>query len=264
MEKPIRQDCEDDASALLALLTTGLARERTSSGVLGDPLMYRGRISLNVESPFALHVVIQKTRVRLRDWMSRPWYAKKVAAYQKRGGLPQRASDCERSSLDELRSVFRAAMMLRYGVAVDYSTFRALRRLVVDGELSELELRKFLHFPTVWWGTAVRPSPHEGSIQRVLKRIWAMGRPAQGRLMLIRFHWATRLMLGLLSSATLAMVAFLIFAAVVCYVFYGPVQIVAFFLWATSQFAVLSAGLLWFGLYGDRAARFLSERLPHC
>lgn len=48
-----------------------------------------------------------------------------------------------------------------------------------------------------------------------------------------RVNWATRLMLGLLSSVALAVVAFLLFAAVVSFVLHGSTQTVAVFLWAT-------------------------------
>lgn len=264
MKKPNPQDREDDAAALLAMLTTALLRERGAPGALGDPLVSRGPSGLNVESPLSQHMVIQKTRIRLWDWLDRPWYAKKVAAYQKSGGLAQRSLDSERSSFVELRSVFRAAMMIRYGVAVDYPTFRALRTLIVDGVLTEPQLRALLQYPNVWWGTSLKPSANDGLLPRVAKRIWSMGRPAQGRLVLIRFHWATRLLLGLLSSVTLAAVTFLIYAAVANFVFDGPTKAVAVFSWAASQFAILSAGLLWFGSYGDQAARVLSEKLPDC
>ncbi len=263
MKKPNSQDPKD-AAALLALLTTALLRERRAPGVLGDPLASRGPSGLNVESPLSQHVVIQKTRIRLWDWLNRPWYAKMVVTYQKNGGLVQSSLDSKRSSFVELQSVFRAAMMIRYGVAVDYPTFRALQTLVVDGVLTEPQLRALLQYPNVWWGTSLKPSANDGFFPRIAKRIWSMGRPAQGRLMLVRFHWATRLLLGLLSSGTLAAVAFLIYAAVANFVFHGPTKAVAVILWAASQFAILSAGLLWFGSYGDRAARVLSEKLPDC
>ncbi len=259
MKRPNPQDREDDAAALLTMLTTALLRERAAPGTSGEPPVSGGLNSLNVESPLAQHVVIQKTRVRLWDWLNRPWDAKEVVAYQKRGGL---APDSERSSRVELPSVFRAAMMIRYGVAVEYPTFRALQALIVDGVLTEPQLKKILQYPNVWWGTAVEPSPQDGPFMKVVKRIWSMGRPSQGRLMVIRFHWATRLMLGLMTSITLAAVAFLIYAAVASFILHGPTQTVAVFLWAMWQVALLSAGLLWFGSYGDRAARVLSERLP--
>lgn len=264
MKKSNPQDREDDAAALLAILTTALQRDRSALGASGDRLVSRAPTSLNVESPLSQHIVIQKTRVRFWDWFNRPWYAKKVVAYQKKGVLAQGSPDSERSSLVELRSVFRAAMMIRYGVAVDYPTFRVLQTLVVDGVLTEQQLRKLLQYPNVWWGTAFIPTADDGPVLRGVKRLWSMGRPTQGRLMVIRFHWATRLMLGLLSSVALALVAFLFYAAVASFILHGPTQTVSVFLWAMWQVALLSAGLLWFGSYGDRAARVLSEKLPDC
>lgn len=261
MKKSNPQDHEDDAAALLAILTTALQRDRSALGASGDRLVSRAPTSLNVESPLSQHIVIQKTRVRLWDWLNRPWYARKVVDYQKRGGLAPGSPNSERFSLVELQSVFRAAMMIRYGVAVDYPTFRALQTLVVDGVLTEQQLTKLLQYPNVWWGTALAPGVDDPPFWRLCKSFWSMGRPAQGSLMVIRFHWATRLMLGLLSSVAFAVVVLLLFAAVASFLLHGPTQAVGVFLWAMWQVAVIAAGLLWFGPYGDRAARVLSEKL---
>lgn len=162
----------------------------------------------------------------------------------------------------ELQATFRAASMLRYGVAIDHRDYRVLRGgAVVAGALTERQLKCLLSFPTVWWGTEVQPTSEDGLLLRALKRLWIMGRPPAGELMVIRFHWLTRLTLVVLSAAAIGALTFVTSAAGVIWVRHGSTAEAAVFLEAAFQLAILAAGLLWFGPCADRAARVLWKRV---
>lgn len=209
--------------------------------------------------PLLQQAVISNTRVKWWDWLNRPWHARKVVGFQKR--LAHDRDACLPAGLTQgdLRAAFTAATMIRYGVAIDHRSYRVLRGLVVDGSLSERQLKHLLSFPTVWWGTEVRTSPTDGVLLRILKQLWTMGRPPAGELKVIRFHWMTRLVLGALSVAASGSLLFVTFAAGVTWMRHGLTAEAVVYLWTAFQLALLAAGLLWLGPCADRAARVLSK-----
>lgn len=203
--------------------------------------------------------VIGNTRVKWWDWLNRPWHARKVVGFQKRLARDRDACLTGGLTQGDLWAAFTAATMIRYGVAIDHRSYRVLRGLVVDGSLSERQLKRLLSFPTIWWGTEVRLSPGDGLLLRTLKQLWMMGRPPAGELRVIRFHWMTRLVLGASSVAASGALLLVTFAAGVTWGRHGFTAEAAVYLWTAFQLALLTAGLLWLGPCADRAARVLSK-----
>lgn len=201
--------------------------------------------------------VIRKTRVTWWHWLNRSCHARVVVHFQE-------AFERDRSvaaSPEAIAKAFQAATLIRYGVAVDHRHFRQLRGLVVDGIFDDRRLAALLSYPTIWWGTNVRPSADDGFALARTKRLWAMGRPASGELTVARFHLLTSVLLTVLSVASIGGAAYLVYATTATVLRHGPVPEAAVFAMAASQLALLSSGLLWLGPYADRAATVLSKAM---
>jgi hypothetical protein len=242
----------EDAATLLAALATRLSAGVRDGGTfgIGSALLHQ---SADNNSILQL-TVIRKTRVGWWDSLNHPWHARRLVQFQKQFAA-RGAADVTPA---ELASVFAAAAMIRYGIAVDHRQYRVLRGLIVDRKIDERRLRRLITFPTIWWGTAVRSSRDDGPFRRFLKWLWTMGRPPAGKLMVARFHWGTRMCLGMFSAATIGVLVYTAYAVVVTLVKHGPAPEAAVFSYAVSQLALLAAGLLWLGPYADHAARRVS------
>lgn len=241
-----------DAATLWSSVATGLA---SSLGRTLEPGFESRFESFKAAaariSPAMKATIIRKTRVTWREWLQYPWHAILVKGFCRK--FPSEVSSG--GPRDEvLGKVFRAAAVLRFGVSVDYPTYRRLRQLVVDHEINERELKHCLGYPTIWWGTAVVASPGDGYVLRILKRLWTMGRPPDGEIVIARFHWITRGFLALFAVTSMLAMAYLSYAAITTLILHGPRPEGALFSLVAGQLAFLVAGLLWFGPCADRAA----------
>lgn len=249
---------EDDAAALLAAVAAGIAE--VGSNPDADAL---AALKLAIDGdPLLQFTVIRQTRVTWWDWLNRPCHAKRVACFNARYEALQKASLNDELTRSELLGAFRAAMMVRYGVAVDHQSFRILRGLIVDRRISERRLKWLLSFPTIWWGTSFKPRAEDGIATRTIKRLWAMGRPQTGELAIARFHRLTRWASGLMLVAAMSAFSLMIGGAIATLMRRGLTWDVAAYSWSAMQFALLAAGLTWLGPGADKAARYLMDRLP--
>lgn len=254
MKRKSAEHRDEDLAVMWSAVISALAA--TDDLKAGDPTSLKDALN---GAPLLQQAVIKNTRVRWWDWLNRPWHARKVVSFQKRQKHDPDAYKLGGLTPVDLQSAFRAASMIRYGVAIDHRDYRLLRGAVVDGALTERHLKRLLSFPTVWWGTEVRLSPGDGLLLRTLKQLWTMGRPPAGELRVIRFHWMTRLVLGASSVAASGALLLVTFAAGVTWGRHGFTAEAAVYLWTAFQLALLTAGLLWLGPCADRAARVLSK-----
>ncbi|WP_153117016.1 hypothetical protein [Rhodocyclus tenuis] len=248
----------EDAAMLSTAVITGLSSGR--AGVRARIETHPGEaLGKAIDgNPLLQLAVIRSTRVSAGAWLTQPWNARRVVQLQS----ALRASDAPVDVRPgELAKAFRAATLVRYGVAVNHRRYRILRGLVVDGALNDSRLAQLLRYPTIWWGTGVQLTPEDGVVVRSLKRLWRLGRPAEGELVIARFSPFTRGVLNLASVAALALLAYVFFAVILTLIRSGPTHEAAVFSYFGAQVALLAAGLLWLGPCADRAARELSRYL---
>lgn len=257
MEADDQGQSSEDAAALLTAAAMGIATSGTGACESGfDDLKaaFRGSSAL-------AGAVICRVRLKPADWIFRPLSALRLRAFQQKLAADDGEGRAKQLSPSDLQKAFRAAMRVRYGVAVDHAMFRDLRSLVVDGLVSEQQIKFLLSCPTVLSGTSVQYCAQDGFLRRGLKRLWALGRPPSGRLAFIRFHPITRLMLWLLVITTFAAFACVAYVAVGELVVVGPGGAAASYFLLASHLAVICAGLLWVGPCADRASLFLTKTL---
>lgn len=257
MQADDRAQSSKDAATLEAAAAMGFAARGTGSSENSSV-----DLSAAFESSSLLaRAVIHRVAPKPVDWIFRPLSASRLRAFQQKLVADDGEGRVVQLSPADLQSAFRAAMRLRYGVPVDHAGFRDLRGLVVDGLVSEQQLKFLLSCPTVLSGTSVQHREQDGFLRRGLKRLWALGRPPAGRLVFIRFHPITRLMLWLLVITTFAAFGCVAYVAVGELVVVGPGGAAASYFLLASHLAVICAGLLWVGPCADRASSFLTKTL---
>lgn len=246
-----------DAATLLAAASMGFATRGTGSSRSElDDL----KATLGGSSLLARRVINQVTP-KLVDWVFRPWSALRLRAFQQKLAAEEGAGRAGKISAADLQQAFRAAMRVRYGVPVDHAVFRDLRGLVLDGLVSEQQLKFLLSCPTVLCGRSIHHSAHDGPVRQGMRRLWALGRPPCGQLAFIRFHLVTRVMLWLMVVATFLALACVAYVAVGTLLVVGPGGEAASHFLLASHLAIICAGLLWVGPCADRAASFLTTQL---
>lgn len=257
MEADDQGQSSEDAAALLTAAAMGIAtsgRGACESGFDDLKAAFRGSSAL-------AGTVISRVRLKPADWVFRPLSALRLRAFQQKLVADDGEGRVVQLSPADLQSAFRTAMRLRYGVPVDHAGFRDLRGLVVDGLVSEQQLKFLLSYPTVLSGTSVQHCAQDGFLGRGLKRLWALGRPPAGQLAIIRFHPVTRVMLWLTVAAAFLAFFCVAYVAVGELIFVGPGGAAASYFLLASHLAIVCAGLLWVGPCADRAASFLTKTL---
>lgn len=158
-------------------------------------------------------------------------------SYRLRDRLLEKLSNSQLSPAEErdvIERLCRCASLLEFNVEVNSYWYRRLKEVVADRKISKAHLRSLLRSSTVWWGTHSAPpiARHTRGFFRFFELL-NKGRPRNGDLFLIDFHWTTKvaliivlglacvvfsailwgLGLGLFYKGTKLELAFLIFAA---------------------------------------------------
>jgi hypothetical protein len=151
--------------------------------------------------------------------------------------------------------------MVEFGVDVNEKWYRRLRGLVAAGKITSRELKSLLRRSTVWWGTEPATGASRRAARSLTRRLWAMGRPAHGELLIAEHHWTTRtLLLTLLGMSGFALMVVVIGLARHL-LHEGAVSELPPMLVALYTYGLLVWAAWWFGPHSWSAADRLSELL---
>jgi len=136
--------------------------------------------------------VARDLKLSIGAWLARPWHCWKLRTLVR---LLLVENLDPRREVEAINLLTRCAAMVEFGVDVNASWYRRLRIAVAEGRTTSPELRSLLRRATVWWGTAPRKLGANGSALGMAKRLWKMGRPGSGELLIAEHHWLTRFLL---------------------------------------------------------------------
>jgi hypothetical protein len=250
---------DDDKARLLAALSLSLisesakaSRNRSFDERLAD-------LELNMVSQGWQITVARDLEVNLSAWIGQPWNCWKLSKLLQE--LQGEALDPvrEANAMDQLN---RCAAMLEYGVDVNPAWYRRLRLAAAKGLIESRELRSLLGRSTVWWGTSTRHSAIKTSRFTWAKRLWSMGRPASGELLIAQHHWVTRLLLTvlLLLSGTALTISLAGFAFNLT--MYGSVDMLGPATAAVCTYSTVFWAAWWFGPHSWLAVQRLRKLFP--
>lgn len=136
--------------------------------------------------------VARDLKLSIFAWINRPWHCWKLRALCR--ALLQECAEPSKEA-QAIQLLTRCSAVVEFGVDVNAKWYRRLRETVARGEITTSELRSLLSCLTVWWGVAPSPRAENGGLPSVPSRIWRMGRPADGELLVSDHHWVTKALL---------------------------------------------------------------------
>ncbi len=142
-------------------------------------------------------------KLSMWSWFAQPWHCWKLRRLVR---VLLHEELHPKQEADAINLLNRCAAMVEFGVDVNDQWYRRLRGLVAAGKITARELRSLLRRSTVWWGTEPAREASQRPASSLGRRLWAMGRPADGELLIAEHHWSTRvLLLTLLASSVFAL-----------------------------------------------------------
>lgn len=193
---------DDDRAQLIAKLVVAMQSDTASVDSTFSELLHNTEKFLR-ESNSSL-TIAQKLRWDHLTWIDHPWHCYKLKR------LVSQIQNQDFSDIDEaeaLKLLTRCCAMIEFGVDVDYKSYRRLREVVIDHNISAYELKSILRHSTIWWGTSVTATCEQNLFIRFFLFIWSMGRPRDGELLMQDHHSFTK-------SAILAFICFLVLGLV--------------------------------------------------
>lgn len=191
---------KDHARLLAALVIAAQATKREPNQSFKQKLQ---NLKSQPRGPDWIITVARDLSVSRLDWINRPWHCyklKQLATQLLNQTLPSHEEDMATDLLA------RCCAMVEFGVDVNRHYYRNLREAVYDNQISSRELRAILRHSTVWWGTSINAQRRSNIFHRIACRLWSMGRPASGELVLKPHHWLTKAtILAGLCAASLAL-----------------------------------------------------------
>ena len=152
--------------------------------------------------------VARDLKLSIFAWINRPWHCWKLRALCRE--LLQECAEPSKEA-QAIQLLTRCSAVVEFGVDVNAKWYRRLRETVAKGRITTSELRSLLSCLTVWWGVAPSRGAENGGLLSVPSRIWRMGRPADGELLVSDHHWVTKsllLMILIPSGIALAVLTF--------------------------------------------------------
>jgi hypothetical protein len=249
---------DEDEARLLAALSLALRRAaldeskdtsfETKLARLGDAMVGR-RWQVTAARDLKLSIW---------SWLARPWHCWKLRQLVR---VLLHEELHPKQEADAINLLNRCAAMVEFGVDVNDSWYRRLRGLVAAGKASNRELRSLLGRSTVWWGTEPSTGDSERAARSLARRLWAMGRPANGELLIADHHWTTRLLLLLLLGLAWFALAVVAIGFVRHLLNRGAVSELAPMIVAFYTYGVLVWAAWWFGPHSWSAADRLRDLL---
>jgi hypothetical protein len=249
---------DDDEARLLAALSLAF-RSLAVDGAQGDSFEARlAQLGQAMVSQRWQITVARDLRLSVVTRLARPWHCWKLRQLMRQllvGNLEPR------QEADAVALLTRCTAMVEFGVDVNAAWYRRLRNAVAEGRTNSRELRSLLRCATVWWGSPMRGGSTFRSPSSWVKRLWSMGRPADGELLIAEHHWATRLLLTFL----LVLSGFALGVAIVGFACHlatqGSVYGLGPAIVAIYTYGIIFWAAWWFGPFSWSAVRRLREVL---
>lgn len=197
-------------------------------------------------------------KLSIWSWLAQPWHCWKLQTLVRLLLHEELHPKQEADAIDLLN---RCAAMVEFGVDVNDHWYRRLRGLVAAGKATRRELRSLLGRSTVWWGTEPASGASRRSARSLARRLWAMGRPANGELLIADHHWTTRLLLLLLLGLSFFALSVVAIGLGRHLLSRGAVSELAPMIVALYTYGVLVWAAWWFGPHSWSAADRLRDLL---
>jgi hypothetical protein len=193
-----KQRGPDDYAELLAAMSIAISIAKSKTGPNASIDDVLAQASKNMAGRHWQITAARRLKISPLMWFDRPWHCWQLRRIASKLLAPSQDEVATRAKLAKLT---RYSALVEFGVDVNAAWYRRLREAVVDGKTTHSELRSLLRKPTIWWGTKKFNST---CVLGWLHKLWGIGRPSDGTLLIKQFHPVTRIVLWtILFSAVL-------------------------------------------------------------